>query len=67
MQSGRETVSIFILGDDSDVFSVEICHNCFFYGLTKKLEHVDETVDAFDNVSIETWFNTRLDEKCQKI
>jgi hypothetical protein len=46
---------------------MEICHNCFFYGLTKKLEHVDETVDAFDNVSIETWFNTRLDEKCQRL
>uniref|UniRef100_A0ACD5ZRE6 Uncharacterized protein n=1 Tax=Avena sativa TaxID=4498 RepID=A0ACD5ZRE6_AVESA len=49
-------------GEDCGMFSVEVVHNGFFCGLRDNLEYVVETTSQFDNLTVDTWSLTWIDE-----
>jgi hypothetical protein len=46
----------------SGYFSLEVCHNGFFYGSGERLQYVDDRVSVFDYLSAHSWSNLVLDE-----
>ncbi|KAM0904344.1 hypothetical protein ACQ4PT_018059 [Festuca glaucescens] len=54
--------AVLYLGEDCGFFSVEAVHNGFFCGLRANLDYVSGTSSYFDNLTVDTWSISWINE-----